>query len=112
MAQWLVCSAQNTDTDVKASSYGSGWGNQGSCARQGATMDTGDIGCGKERTTVAKAAVTQGSCVVCAQLVRTRHSGWQGSATVAAGAMAQAGAQGSEAQGTTEAGRGNERCEN
>ena len=42
---------------------------------------------------VAKAAVTQGSCVLCAQLVRTGHSGWQGSATVAAGAMAQAGAQ-------------------
>ena len=118
MAQWPVCSAQNTDTDVKASSDGSGWGsssgceNQGSCARQGATMDTGDSGCGKEPTVVAKAAVTQGSCVVCAQLVRTGHSGWQGSATVAAGAMAQAGAQGSEAQGTAETGRGNERCEN
>ena len=41
-------------------------------------MDTGDNGCGKERT-----AVTQGSCVVCAQLVRTWHSGWKGSATVA-----------------------------
>ena len=76
-------SAQNTDTDVKASSDGLGWGsssgceNQGLCARQGATMDTGDSGCGKERT-----AVTQGSCVVCAQLVRTGHSGWKGSATV------------------------------
>ena len=44
--------------------------------------------------------------------MQTGHSGWQGSATVAAGAMAQAGAQGSEAQGTAEAGRGNERCEN
>ena len=67
-----------------ASGDGSSWGsnsgceNQGSCARQGATMDTGDNGCGKERT-----AVTQGSCVVCAQLVRTGHSGWKGSATVA-----------------------------
>ena len=30
----------------------------------------------------------------------------QGSATAAAGAMVQAGAQGSEAQGTAEAGRG------
>ena len=78
MAQWPVYSAQNTDTDVKASSDGSGWENQGSCARQGATMDTGDSGCGKERT-----AVTQGSCVVCAQLVRTGNSGWKGSATVA-----------------------------
>ena len=112
MAQWPVCSAQNTDTDVKASSDGSGWGsslgceNQGSCARQGATMDTGDSGCGKERTAVAKAAVTQGSCVVCGQLVRTGHRGWQGSATVAAGAQC------SEAQGTAEAGRGNGRREN
>ena len=103
---------------MKASSDGSGWGislgceNLGSCTRQGATMDTGDSGCGKERTAVAKAPVTQGSCVVCAQLVRTGHSGWQGSSTVAAEAMAQAGAQGSEAQGTAEAGRGNERCEN
>ena len=78
MAQWPVYSAQNTDTDVKASSDGSGWENQGSCARQGATMDTGDSGCGKERT-----AVTKGSYVVCAQLVRTGHSGWKGSATVA-----------------------------
>ena len=34
-------------------------------------------------TAVAKAAMTQGSCVVCAHLVRTGHSGWQGSATVA-----------------------------
>ena len=31
--------------------------------------------------------------MVCAQLVRSGHSGWQGSATVAAGAMAKAGAQ-------------------
>ena len=113
MAQWPVYSDQNTNTDVKASKDGSGWGsssgceNQGSCARQGATMDTGDSCCGKELKAVAKAAVTQGSCVVCAQLVRIGHSGWQGSATVAAGAMAQAGAQ-----GTVEAGRGNERCEN
>ena len=64
MAQWPVYSAQNTDTDVKASSDGSGWKNQGSCARQGATMDIGGSGCGKEQTTM-----TQGSCVVCAQLV-------------------------------------------
>ena len=83
MAQWPVCSVQNTDTDVKACSDGSGCENQGSCARQGATMDTGDNGCGKERTAVAKAAVTQGSCVVCAQLVRTGYSGWKGLATVA-----------------------------
>ena len=66
MAQRTVCSAQNTDTAVKASGDGSGWGssssceNQGSCARQGATVDTGDSGSGKERTAVAKAAVTQG----------------------------------------------------
>ena len=59
MAQWPVCSAQNTDTDMKASSDGSGWGsssgfeNQGSYTRQGATMDTGNNGCGKERTVVA-----------------------------------------------------------
>ena len=33
--------------------------------------------------TLVTAAVTQGSCVVCAQLVRTGHSGWKGSATVA-----------------------------
>ena len=79
---------------------------QGLCARQGATMDTSDSGCGKEWTVVAKAAVTQGSCVVCAQLVRTGQRGWQGSATVAAGT------RGSEAQGTAEAGRGNEMCEN
>ena len=46
-------------------------------------MDTGDSGCGKVRMAVAKAVVTQGSCVVCAQLVRTGYSGWQGSATVA-----------------------------
>ena len=41
-------------------------------------MNTGDSGCGKERT-----VVTQGSCMVCAQLVRTGHSGWKGSDTVA-----------------------------
>ena len=76
-----MCSAQNTDIDVKASSDGSGWGsssgceNQGSCARQGATMDTGDSGCSKERTAVAKVVVTQGSCVVSAQLVRIGHRG-------------------------------------
>ena len=81
MAQWPVCSAQNTDTDVKASSDGSGWGSSSGCENQG-------------------------SCVVCAQLVRTRQRGWQCSATVAAGA------RGSEAQGTAEAGKGNERCEN
>ena len=68
---------------MKASSDGSGWGsssgceNQGSCALQGATMDTGDSSCDKERK-----AVTQGSCVVCAQLVQTGHRGWKGSATV------------------------------
>ena len=98
MAEWPVCSAQNINTDVKASSDGLGRGsssgceNQGSCARQGATMDTGDSGYGKERT-----AVAQSSCVVCAQLVRTGYSSRQCSATVVAGAMAQAGAQGSEA---------------
>ena len=62
---------------MKTSSDGSGWGsssgcvNQGSCARQGANMDTGDSGCGKE-------AVTQGSCVV-----RTDSIG-QGTPTAAA----------------------------
>ena len=84
MAQWPVCKAQNTDTNMKASSDGSGWGSssgcesQSSCARQGATMDIGDSGCGKERTAVAK-----GSCVVCALMVRTGYHGWKGSATVA-----------------------------
>ena len=38
-------------------------------------MDTGDSGCGKERTAVAKVDVTQGSCVVCPQLVRTDSIG-------------------------------------
>ena len=53
-----------------ASGDGSGWGsssgceNQGSRARKGATVDTGDSGSGKERTAVAKAAVTQGSVVM------------------------------------------------
>ena len=66
MAQWPVCSSHNTDTDVKASSDCSGWGsssgcdNQGSCARQGATMDIGDSGCGKEQTVVATTAVNNG----------------------------------------------------
>ena len=66
----------------------------------------------------ATAAVTEGSVVVRARLARTgscrRWCGSvrkgtvevQGSATVVAGAMVQAGAQGSKAQGTTEAGRG------
>ena len=34
MAQWPVCSAQNTDTNVNASSDGSGCKSQGSPARQ------------------------------------------------------------------------------
>ena len=58
MAQWPVYSAQNIDTDVKASSDGSGWGSSSGCENQG-------------------------SCVVCVQLVRTGHSGWKGAATVA-----------------------------
>ena len=33
MAQWPVCSAQKTDTDVKASSDGSGWGSSSEISR-------------------------------------------------------------------------------
>ena len=77
-----VCSAQAVGMAIGSGSN-SGCENQGSLARQCTTMDTGDSGCGKERTAVAKAAVTQGSCVVCAQLVQTGYSGWKGSATVA-----------------------------
>ena len=53
MAQGTVCNGQYTGTAVMASGDGSGWGsssgceNQGSCARQGPTVDTGDSGCGK-----------------------------------------------------------------
>ena len=70
MAQGTVCNSQYTGTAVMASDDGSGWGsssgceNQGSCVLQGATVDTGDSGSGKERTTVAKAAVSQGSVVM------------------------------------------------
>ena len=73
MAQGTVCNGQYTSTTVMASGDGSSWGsssgceNQVSCARQGATVDTGDSGSGKERTTVAKAAVSQGSIVMCAR---------------------------------------------
>ena len=75
------------------------------------------LGSGSERTVGATAAVIEGSVVVRAWLVRTgscrRWCGSvrqgivevQGSATAAAGAMVQAGAQSSEAQGTAEAGR-------
>ena len=69
MAQGTVCNGQYIGTAVMASGDGSGWGsssgckNQGSCARQGATVDTGDSGSGKERTVVAKAAVSQGLVV-------------------------------------------------
>ena len=115
MEQWLVYSAQNTDTDVKASSDGSGWGSnsgcesQGSCARQGATMDIGDSGCGKERTAVAKAAVTQGSCVVCAQLVQ---AAMEAQSCRALAVAVTAAAEAKELRATAEAGGGNERCEN
>ena len=76
VAQGTVCNGQYTGTAVMASGDGSGWGsssgceNQGSCARQGATMDTGDSSSGKERTAGAMAAVTEGSVVVRALLVR------------------------------------------
>ena len=62
--------AQYTGTAVMASGDVSGWGsssgyeNQGSRARQGVTVDTGDSGSGKERTAVAKATVTHGSVVM------------------------------------------------
>ena len=70
VAQGTVCNGQYIGTAVMASGDGSGWGsnsgceNQGSCAWQGATVDTGYSGSGKERTAVAKAAVSQGSVVM------------------------------------------------
>ena len=88
MAQWTVCNGQYIGTAVLASGDSSGWGsssgceNQGSCARKGAT--TGDSGSGKERTAVAKAAVSQGSvvirarqCVAQSGLSRAGHELWQ-----------------------------------
>ena len=73
MAQGTVCNGQYTGTTMMASGDGSSWGsssgceNQVSCARQGATVDTGDSGSGKERMAVAKAAMSQGSIVMCAR---------------------------------------------
>ena len=73
---------------------------------------------GSDGSAGVTAAVTQGSVVVRVRLVRRGSCRrWcnsvrqgtvevQGSATAAAGAMVQAGAQGSEAQGLAEAGRG------
>ena len=86
MAHGTVYNGQYTGTAVMASGDGSGWGsssgceNQGSCARQGATVDTGDSGRGRLWTAVAKVAVSQGlvvmrarQCVAQSELSRARH---------------------------------------